>query len=69
MNIELVERDAAGDTIRQAADIQDFLTSGVDGMIIAGNGQANALGGAGPAIAANVLIVAFVSYCQKLTRR
>ena len=61
LGVKIVERDAGGKTTKQASDIQDFLTSGVDGMIIAGNGEANTLGALRPAIAANIPIVGMVS--------
>ena len=61
LGVTLIERDAGGNTTKQASDIQDLLTAGVDGMIIAGNGEANTLGALRPAIAANIPIVAFIS--------
>ena len=61
LGVNIVERDAGGNTTKQASDIQDLMTSNPDGLLIAGNGEANTLGALRPAIAANIPIVGFIS--------
>lgn len=61
LGVTLVERDAGGDVTQQAADIQEFITLEVDGIIVAGLGEANTLGALRPAIAADLPIVTMVS--------
>lgn len=61
LGVEIVERDPQADTSQQAADIEELLTREPDGLIVAGNGEAETLGAVRPAIAADVPIVAMIS--------
>lgn len=59
--ITLIERDAEGQTEKQAGDINEMLTQDIDGMIVSGNGEAATLGALRPAIAQDLPIVGNVS--------
>lgn len=61
LGVEIIERDPQADTTQQAADIEQMLTQDPDGLIVAGNGEAETLGAVRPAIAADVPIVAMIS--------